>query len=78
MLLLNCGHTILGEKHLNQVKNYIPKEFKIGNLEALIRKHDSWILGLSRIEEYTLPDYESGNIEKNERIKVSMIKMAKS
>ena len=59
------------------MKNYIPKEFKIGNLEALIRKHDSWILGLSRIEEYTLPDYESGNIEKNERIKVSMLKMAR-
>ena len=53
-----------GEKHQKSLENYIPKELKIGSLEYLINKHDSWVLGLSYVEEYSPSPSEKMKDEK--------------
>ena len=67
----------VGEKHLKSVETYIPKELKIGSLEYLIGKHDSWVLGLANVEEYSLtPSEKSGcgnQTDKKKSPKVSYI-----
>ena len=59
------------------METYIPKELKIGSLEYLIGKHDSWVLGLANVEEYSLTPSEKsecGNqTDKKESLKVSYV-----
>ena len=59
------------------METYIPKELKIGSLEYLIGKHDSWVLGLANVEEYSLtPSEKSGcgsQTDKQESRKVSYV-----
>ena len=49
-----------GEKHIRQFVSYIPKPQKIEKtFEETIKEHDGFVIGLSKVEKFILPNDET-------------------